>query len=72
MNLTLRPGTSADAERYGTICYEAFKAIADRDHFPKATGAVPHGRSCAGRIVQRPPLRRTALDPSRGGEKERG
>ena len=34
MNLTLRPGTPADAERCGTICYEAFKAIADRHHFP--------------------------------------
>jgi len=34
MNLTLRPGTSADTERCGTICYEAFKAIADRHQFP--------------------------------------
>ena len=34
MNLTLRPGTSADTERCGAICYEAFKAIADRHHFP--------------------------------------
>ena len=34
MSLTLRPGTPADAERCGTICYEAFKAIADRHHFP--------------------------------------
>src|SRR5437899_12384498 len=34
MTLTLRPGTPADAERCGTICYEAFKAIADRHRFP--------------------------------------
>src|SRR2546428_14188944 len=34
MNLTLRPGTPADAERCGTICYEAFKTIADRHRFP--------------------------------------
>ena len=34
MNLTLRPGTPADTERCGTICFEAFKAIADRHHFP--------------------------------------
>ena len=34
MNLTLRPGTPADTERCGTICYEAFKTIADRHHFP--------------------------------------
>jgi len=61
MNLTLRPGTSADAGRCGTICFEAFKAIADRHHSPKATGAVRHGRSCAGRVVQRRPLSRTTL-----------
>jgi hypothetical protein len=34
MNLTLRPGTPGDAERCGTVCYEAFKAIADRHQFP--------------------------------------
>lgn len=34
MNLTLRPGTPADAERCGAICYVAFKTIADRHHFP--------------------------------------
>src|SRR3989442_5161642 len=34
MNLTLRPGTPADAERCGTICYEACKAMADRHRFP--------------------------------------
>jgi hypothetical protein len=28
MNLTLRLGTPDDADRCGTICYEAFKAIA--------------------------------------------
>src|SRR5207245_5225436 len=32
MDLPLRPGTLADAERCGTICYEAFKAIDDRHH----------------------------------------
>lgn len=34
MNLTLRPGILADAERCGAICYEAFKTIADRHQFP--------------------------------------
>jgi hypothetical protein len=33
MNLTLRPGTSADTARCGAICYEAFKTIADRHQF---------------------------------------
>ena len=27
MNLTLRPGTPADAERCGAICHEAFMSI---------------------------------------------
>jgi len=34
MSLTLRSGSLADTERCGTICYEAFKAIADRHQFP--------------------------------------
>jgi hypothetical protein len=34
MTLTLRPGTPADTERCGLICYEAFKTVADRHHFP--------------------------------------
>src|SRR5712692_7214112 len=34
MNLTLRLGTPDDADRCGTISYEAFKAIAEHHHFP--------------------------------------
>lgn len=34
MNLTLRPGTAADAEACGTICYHAFKTISDAHNFP--------------------------------------
>jgi GNAT superfamily N-acetyltransferase len=34
MNLTLRPGTVDDADRCGTICYEAFKTISEAHHFP--------------------------------------
>ena len=34
MNVTLRPGNAADAQRCGTICYEAFKMIAEQHHFP--------------------------------------
>ena len=32
--LTLRTGRSEDAETCGSICYEAFKAIADQHNFP--------------------------------------
>lgn len=34
MPLTLRPGTPGDADRCGTICYEAFKTIAEHHQFP--------------------------------------
>ena len=34
MNLVLRPGRASDASACGAICYEAFKAIADKHHFP--------------------------------------
>ena len=32
--LTLRAGRAEDAETCGSICYEAFKAIADQHNFP--------------------------------------
>ena len=34
MSVTLRPGTKEDATTCGTICYEAFKSIADAHNFP--------------------------------------
>jgi predicted N-acetyltransferase YhbS len=34
MNVTLRPARLEDANRCGTICYEAFKAIAEQHNFP--------------------------------------
>ena len=34
MNLKLRRGTAEDAERCGTICYEAFKSISEAHAFP--------------------------------------
>lgn len=34
MNVTLRPGHPEDAKICGTICYEAFKTIAEQHHFP--------------------------------------
>lgn len=34
MNIVLRPGRPSDASACGTICYEAFKAIADEHNFP--------------------------------------
>ena len=34
MNLQLRPGTAGDANACGTICYQAFKTIAESHNFP--------------------------------------
>jgi predicted N-acetyltransferase YhbS len=34
MNVTLRPGNPADAQRCGEICYNAFKAVAEQHNFP--------------------------------------
>jgi predicted N-acetyltransferase YhbS len=34
MNISLRAGKPSDAETCGSICYEAFKAIADQHNFP--------------------------------------
>ncbi len=35
MDIRLRPGTLADAEACGIICYEAFKTISDHHNFPR-------------------------------------
>ena len=34
MSIVLRPGTAADAAACGTICYEAFKSVAEAHNFP--------------------------------------
>jgi len=33
-NITLRKGEAEDAEKLGTICYEAFKTISEAHNFP--------------------------------------
>jgi hypothetical protein len=35
MGLQLRPGVRADSAECGRICFEAFKAVADRHHFQR-------------------------------------
>jgi hypothetical protein len=34
MHVTLRPGNTADAQRCGAICYDAFTTIAAQHNFP--------------------------------------
>ncbi len=55
MNLIIRPGKPEDASACGTICYNAFKAIADAHHFPPdfqniemAVGLMNYALSAAG------------------------
>src|SRR4051794_23831291 len=50
MSLTLRPGKPEDATVCGTICYEAFKAIAEQHNFP-ASYASPE--VAVARMVER-------------------
>ena len=45
MNLVLRSGTAADANVCGTICYDAFKNIADQHNFP---ADFPHADAAIG------------------------
>ena len=50
MPLTLRSGTPEDATLCGTICYEAFKAIAEQHNFPSV---YPSPEVAAARMVER-------------------
>lgn len=50
MPLTLRPGRPEDAPLCGTICYEAFKAIAEQHNFPPG---YPSPEAAVARMVAR-------------------
>ena len=50
MNLTLRPGMPEDAKICGTICYQAFKAIALHHNFP---ANLPAADIAIGRLSER-------------------
>ena len=50
MALTLRPGKPEDATVCGTICYEAFKAIAEQHNFP---ASYPSPEASVARMVER-------------------
>jgi predicted N-acetyltransferase YhbS len=54
MNVTLRPGTAADAERCGEICYNAFKAVADQHNFPPDFPSQEVTRGLLGRLLANP------------------
>ncbi len=47
-DLTLRAGRSEDAEECGSICYGAFKAIADQHNFPPD---FPSSKVASGLVV---------------------
>ena len=54
MNVTLRPGTAADAERCGEICYNAFKAVADQHNFPPDFPSHEVARGLLDRLLANP------------------
>jgi predicted N-acetyltransferase YhbS len=54
MNVTLRPGTAADAERCGEICYNAFKAVAEQHNFPPDFPSQEGARGLLARLLANP------------------
>ena len=53
MPIELRPPTAEDAAELGRICYEAFKDISDRHHFPPDFESVALPRMFIGMLTQR-------------------
>ena len=54
VGFTLRGGEAADAERLGTICYEAFSTIAREHNFPSDFNAPEHGIGLISMLLGRP------------------
>lgn len=54
MIVTLRPGTAADAERCGEICYNAFKAVAEQHNFPPDFPSQEVARGLLARLLANP------------------
>ena len=52
--LTLRQGTPADAEPCGRICYEAFRAIAERHGFPPDFPSPAFAAAILGQLLAHP------------------
>jgi predicted N-acetyltransferase YhbS len=52
--VTLRPGTAADAERCGEICYNAFKAVAEQHNFPPDFPSQEGARGLLARLLANP------------------
>jgi GNAT superfamily N-acetyltransferase len=53
MSIELRPPTAEDVSELGRICYEAFKDISDRHHFPPDFESVALPRMFIGLLIQR-------------------
>jgi GNAT superfamily N-acetyltransferase len=54
MTLVLRAGRSEDAERCGTICWEAFQQIGDQHNFPPDVPSAEVGIKVVGRMLRHP------------------
>jgi predicted N-acetyltransferase YhbS len=53
MSIELRPPTAEDVSELGRICYEAFKDISDRHHFPSDFASAAMGRMIIGMLTAR-------------------
>lgn len=56
MNLILRGGRPDDAETTGRICYEAFKAIAEKHNFPRDLPSAEAAIGFAAMLLNRPDI----------------
>jgi GNAT superfamily N-acetyltransferase len=54
MTVKLRPGTQADAQLCGTICFEAFKAIGGEHNFPSGFPSPEFARRLLSRMLAHP------------------
>lgn len=54
MNIKLRPGKPEDAARCGTICYEAFKTIAEQHNFPPDLPSAETGMGLLAQLLSHP------------------
>ena len=54
MRIEIRAATAADAQECGRICFESFRAIADRHGFPPDFPSVQAATDLAARLIAHP------------------
>jgi predicted N-acetyltransferase YhbS len=64
--IILRTGRLEDAERLGTICFEAFKAIAEKHDFPRDFQSAEAGIGLISMLLSRPEVYSVVAEDSAG------